>query len=169
MNIFSSKEVYKHVIADGEHKLIPVRGVYVASEYRPAYIVDNMISIVGIGNTPATIVQYTQTDTETYHDVVHTMNITVDSANAGIINYTRTDTTAYSDLISNMVINISSIDTDVTYYTKTNESCYDTPVTPDISIDDVSTDVYYISTNQRTSNDFVVQITGIYGNTATIT
>ena len=66
-DIFKSKEVYKHVIKPGDiHQLIPVRGMYVANQWRSPYYIDHTISISAINCPPEDIITYTETEVTVY-------------------------------------------------------------------------------------------------------
>lgn len=170
MEIYKFKEVCKHVVVDGVHKIVPVRGVYVASEYRPPYIIDNMVSIEAISNTPATIQEYTEFDVDAYQDCLTHASINIsDVAGADVTYYTKANETVYQDIISHASIDISAVEPTVIYYTRGYETCYDDKVYADITVTSAQATVINMPTAPNNVDDFTVAIVGITGNQATIT
>lgn len=170
MGVYRSKEVCKHVVVDGVHKMVPVRGVYVANEYRPAYIIDNMVSIEAISNTPATIQEFTEADVDAYQDCLTHASINISNvASADVTYYTKATATAYQDIISHASIDISAVAPTVIYYTRSYETCCDDKVYADITMTSAQATVINIPTAPNNVDDFTVAIVGITGNQATIT
>ena len=63
INVFRSKEVYKNINTEfvdrAQFPMIPVRGIYVAGEWRPVFYADHMVYVEDISSTKARVITYT--------------------------------------------------------------------------------------------------------------
>lgn len=73
--VFKSQEVYKHVNYDlhDRNEMIAVRGVYVASEYRPPYYNEPVLGLRYIQNIPAKIDDFQDVSTTNGEDPMYKM------------------------------------------------------------------------------------------------
>lgn len=71
-NVFRSKEVFKKIPKDDDedHKIIPVRGVYVTGEYTPPYYTEFGITLKSIDSTYPDINDFTTESEEASDSVI---------------------------------------------------------------------------------------------------
>lgn len=165
-NIFKSKEIFKHVIRNGSHELIPVRGVYVAGTYRPPYLIDQNIDITYIGGRPAAITPYSKVTVTFYNDCV-IPNMELIPAPPTIKWYTIASTNAYSDTIK-PTLTFESQSPNVIWYTTGSSNFYNDIVKCNMEFSSESTITYDLTPQESTQNDFVVSINNITGSVAVV-
>ena len=172
-DIFKSKEVYKHVIKPGDiHQLIPVRGMYVANQWRSPYYIDHTISISAINCPPADIITYTETEVTVYEPEIVNPSLLITNNTISIVSYTKRSLTVYEPYeIVNPSFIVTNNSIDIYEYTHAYDDVYDNYDVCGctfICVNDTVT-VHDIITNHESEIDGYLQITNIVSNTATIT
>lgn len=173
-NIFKSKEVYKHVTTEpyngGQHKLIPVRGVYVANVYRPPYCIDHTLEITNIENSFATVEDYRETPVTAFIPEVFTnTDLTITNEPPYLEYYTQTPATAFIGIGMKSDITITNNDPYLLYYSQIQPTYALEPIGGTVSIVNSSCFVEIYNINNEHELDDALQITAIDSNDATIT
>lgn len=173
-NIFKSKEVYKHVNTEpyngGQHKLIPVRGVYVANVYRPPYCIDHTLEITNIENSFATVEEYKETPVTAFMpEVFTTVDITITNESPYLEYYTQTPATAFIGIGMTSDITIVNNDPYLLYYSKIQPTYALESIVGAVSIVNSSCFVEIYSIINEHELDDALQIIAIDSNDATIT
>lgn len=110
INVFRSKEVYKNInteFADRvPYPMIPVRGVYVAGEWRPVFYADHMVFVESVSSTKANVNTYV-----THYDVIATGD-PGQSVNLSITNNQSTNITGIDNYESDDWLTFLGIDID---------------------------------------------------------
>ena len=170
-NIFKSKEVYKHVTKPGNvHQLIPVRGVYVASQYREPYYIDHMLSITNVGGQPGTIITYTESEVDAYS---YDMGGSIDVTNIAptVTSYTTASITTYTDYTVGIGdLSVTNSPPTIVSYTQNSITVYAEFEVGhgELSITNNTITVNDITTSRESEIDSFLQIKEITSNDATI-
>lgn len=173
-NIFKSKEVYKHVNTEpyngGQHKLIPVRGVYVANVYRPPYCIDHTLEITNIENSVADIEEYQETPVTVYvTDFFPTTNVVITNLLPSIVYYNKTPLSIYINLGVDAEVSITKQSISIVDYQTTNINVpmTDLKSTAGINVETCIADLLLI--NNEKEPDCMLEVIGIDSNDAIIT
>ena len=170
MDVFKSKEVYKHVIANGEHKLIPVSGMYVASEYRAPYFIDNIMMLTQInGQTEAAVFEYSESEESQNEECFGYCIITY--GEPGINEYSRDSAYSYPGLEGTVTcdIDITVSAANVTEYTKQYASTYEAPITHmDVNVTNVGVTMVNTLPQDLNTFDSAIKLVSITGQPADI-
>lgn len=171
-NIFKSKEVYKHVTTEpyngGQHKLIPVRGVYVASVYRPPYCIDHTLEITNIENSFADIEEYIETPVTVYTDFFPKINVVITNLLPSIVYYNKAPVSKCMNLGVDAEVSItkepiSIIDYQTTLVTVPMIMNSSVGINVETCIADL------LSINNEKETDCMLEVVGIDSNDAIIT
>lgn len=173
-NIFKSKEVYKHVTTEphngGQHKLIPVRGVYVANVYRAPYTIDHMLEITDIKNEYATVELYRETNvTVRCKGFFTNVSITIANAPPHIEEYTTVKHTNYLNLGVSFNAFIDNHDPYILYFTQTKYDYRLSPIIGEVEIVNVPDRATQVPIINDTEIDTGLQIISIDSTDAIIT
>lgn len=115
-NIFKSEEVYKRIprIDPALNPLRAVRGVYVSGPWKPPYYITPAILISNIESTPATVVDFTELETDAGPDYL--LNVLELSATVStVVEYTKVEVKSSPDYLLN-VLELSCTPSNVVYY-----------------------------------------------------
>jgi hypothetical protein len=99
-NVFRSKEVYKNFRYDIDKtkKVVPVQGVYIASEYRPPYYNNPTLRIYEISSVHATVVSFQDVTANNGEDPAYKIvDFKVERLIPNLINYTTGSANAGED------------------------------------------------------------------------
>ena len=99
-NVFRSKEVYKNFRYDIDKtkKVVPVQGVYIASEYRPPYYNNPTLRIYEISSVHATVVSFQDVTATNGEDPMYKiLDFKVERLIPNLINYTTGSANAGED------------------------------------------------------------------------
>ena len=173
-NIFKSKEVYKHVTTEpyngGQHKLIPVRGVYVANVYRPPYCIDHTLEITNIESTVAEIEEYKETPITVYAtDFFPKTNVVITNLLPSIVYYSKTPLSIYINLGVDAEVSITKQPISIVDYLSTNVTVpmADLKSSAGINVETCIADLLLVSKESET--DYMLEVIGIDSNDAIIT
>jgi hypothetical protein len=173
-NIFKSKEVYKHVTTEphngGQHKLIPVRGVYVANVYRPPYYIDHTLEITNIENSYVTVDEYKETPVTAFASGIFTdVNIAVTNNPPYLKYYAQTPVTVCVDI--GMILDVTIVNNNpyLLYYSKIQPTYAMEPFEGTVSVVNNSCFIEIYNIINEHEIDDALQIISIDSNDATIT
>ena len=148
-NIFRSKDVFKRApgIPSSEDPSRKVSGVYVVGDYKPPYYINSGITISGINNTKATVVDYTEKSVNA-SDCSTVGILSVDVTSSTVDVYTR----QYRDASDCSTVGILSIDvteSDILQYQRSYVNASDCSTVGILSIDVTDSEIVRYSTNRQ--------------------
>ena len=121
-NVFRSKEVYKNFRYDIDKtkKVVPVQGVYIASEYRPPYYNNPTLRIYEISSVHATVVSFQDVTATNGEDPMYKiLDFKVERLIPNLINYTTGSANAGEDTMYKILdFQVTRLNPGETYFYK---------------------------------------------------
>jgi hypothetical protein len=168
-NIFKSKEVYKRIprIDPALNPLRAVRGVYVSGPWKPPYYITPAILISNIESTPATVVDFTELETDAGPDYL--LNVLELSATVStVVEYTKVEVESSPDYLLN-VLELSCTPTSTVWYTRAEAESSPDYLLNVLELSCTPSNVVYYNNIWFSSNpEPMLMITAISTTTATI-
>ena len=117
-NIFRSDEIYKNFRYDIDKtkKVVPVQGVYIASEYRPPYYTEPILRIFELTSEHATIVSFQDVELDASDGMVKILDFGMELLNPTLIQYTTEDVSTTDGMVKILDFGIGLLEPTYDFY-----------------------------------------------------
>ncbi len=162
--LYGSKEIYKVIWKDGQKRLVPLSGLYIAGKHLEPTYQEPITALLTISSPPATVVDYSTQYADAVEEGTYGL-VDIDVNDTFVYTpYTRAYDSAYTEEGTYGLVDMDVNDTfTLQKYTRDNESCYVEEGTyglTSLSIDNVY-DYHSITSSSRNNVEPSVKMTSL--------